>query len=314
MDDSNQNIHLVQWDAMRFAIEQARSIDEVKQIRDKAQALLAYAKQQRESHELQNSIAEIKIRAERRAGELLRETERAVPRGSNQFKEVLPDETHPPTLEDLGISRKQSHQWQKLAELPESQFEAEIEAVHESGVELTSAHMQRIINRTPTAVLATDFREWYTPLIYVEAARQVMGQIDIDPASNEIAQRIIQASHYFTIEDDGLDKDWIGRCWLNPPYGNTCPLFVRRLLEQYDCGNVSEAILLVNSHATETNWFAPLWNYILCFTDHRINFYAPEGTQNGSTHGSVFIYLGNQEKKFYEAFHQFGYIVKQVQW
>ena len=51
-------------------------IDEVKEIRSKAEALRMYAKQAGESLEMQNNCAEIKIRAERRAGELLRETDK----------------------------------------------------------------------------------------------------------------------------------------------------------------------------------------------------------------------------------------------
>lgn len=64
---------LVRFDVARVALAEARSIDEVKSVRDKAEALRLYARQAGESLEMQNDIAEIKIRAERRAGELLKE-------------------------------------------------------------------------------------------------------------------------------------------------------------------------------------------------------------------------------------------------
>jgi hypothetical protein len=60
--------------------------------------------------------------------------------------------------------------------------------------------------------------EWYTPREYVDAAREVLGAIDLDPATSAVAQRTIQASRFFTREDDGLQHEWHGRVWLNPPY------------------------------------------------------------------------------------------------
>lgn len=156
--------------------------------------------------------------------------------------------------------------------------------------------------------------EWYTPMKYLEAARQVMGGIDIDPASSTLANETVKATRYFTAEDDGLLQDWHGRVWLNPPYGGIAASFVASLLGQYQKGIVTEAILLVNSNSTETKWFAPLWDFLLCFTDHRINFTSPSKTKPvGSTHGSVFVYLGDNEVKFIDAFEQFGYVVRRVE-
>ena len=156
--------------------------------------------------------------------------------------------------------------------------------------------------------------EWYTPAEYVEAARRVMGGFDIDPASNDYANQTIQATIYYTEETNGLDKEWAGRCWMNPPYGSLSADFVAKLLAEFEAGNVTEAVVLVNSHATETAWFAPLWNHLLCFTDHRINFESPMGSSNGSTHGSVFIYLGDHREAFVREFYQFGYIVERVRY
>lgn len=91
---------LTRYDAMRQAIVEAHSIDDVKEIRDKAEALRQYARQAGESLENQNMIAEIKLRAERRAGELLREIPRQeIGRPEKNSNSALPFSS-PPTLDD----------------------------------------------------------------------------------------------------------------------------------------------------------------------------------------------------------------------
>jgi hypothetical protein len=97
--------------------------------------------------------------------------------------------------------------------------------------------------------------EWYTPAAYVEAARQVMGGIDLDPASNDLAQEMVRASTYHTAETDGLAQEWTGRVWLNPPYAaGEIDRFVSKLVAEHTAGNVTEAVLLVHSR-TDTAWF-----------------------------------------------------------
>src|SRR5262249_56141272 len=64
----------------------------------------------------------------------------------------------------------------------------------------------------------TGYYEWYTPARYIELAREVLGEIDLDPASSAKAQEIVKAQRYFTLEQDGLIRPWHGRVWLNPPY------------------------------------------------------------------------------------------------
>lgn len=160
-------------------------------------------------------------------------------------------------------------------------------------------------------IVSSNSNEWYTPPEYVEAARRVLGEIDLDPASCVEANKTVKAKKFYTAQDDGLQYDWPGRVWLNPPYGGLTAKFVNKLIEQYRQRITTGAILLVNAHATDTDWFQSLWDYVLCFTNHRINFYGPGGAKgNGSTHGSVFVYLGPNQKRFAAEFARFGTIVR----
>jgi len=137
MDSTSPALSL--FDHAREALVQAHKIDEVKDLRDKAHALLLYSRQAKESLDMQNLCAEIKLRAERRAGELLAET---TVKGGQRHK--LPDETYARrgTLPG-GISKVQSHRWQTIAALPEPEFEALVTKGKRGTSELTTASLYR---------------------------------------------------------------------------------------------------------------------------------------------------------------------------
>lgn len=152
--------------------------------------------------------------------------------------------------------------------------------------------------------------EWYTPDEYIERARRVMGGIDLDPASCELAQRIVRADKFYTMEDDGLSYPWKGRVWLNPPYSRgMVDRFVEKLCDEYECGNVTEAVLLTNNF-TDTQWFHMAYRRcdIMCFTSGRIRFYNENGVSTSPTNGHAFIYFGKNADKFREVFDPLGVI------
>jgi hypothetical protein len=132
---------LVRYDAMCSAIAAAYAVDEVKDIRNKARAIETYARQAK-NIEAERQACEIRLRAERKCGELLREREKATPRGSNQHKDVSRDATHPQPLADLGITRDQSSQWQKLAAVPPDLFEKELQSERPTTNGIIAAHAQ----------------------------------------------------------------------------------------------------------------------------------------------------------------------------
>jgi len=165
--------------------------------------------------------------------------------------------------------------------------------------------------QTTRNINSSESFEWYTPGEYVDAARAVLGGIDLDPASCEQANEVVRAAEFFTEQDDGLSREWCGRVWLNPPYGRLCPQFVAKLTGEYEAGRVSEAILLVSAYATETAWFQPLLDERpICFTSRRIAFFSPSGRGSSSTHGSALVYFGCDAERFADVFCAYGAIVE----
>lgn len=144
--------------------------------------------------------------------------------------------------------------------------------------------------------------EWYTPADYIEAAREVMGSIDIDPASNDIAQETVKAAVYYTAETNGLDKEWRGNVWMNPPYASDLiGKFIDKLVGELP--NIEQAIVLVNN-ATETEWFGKLISRAnaVCFPRSRVKFYMPDGKTGAPLQGQAVIYFGEHKERFAEVF------------
>jgi phage N-6-adenine-methyltransferase len=156
----------------------------------------------------------------------------------------------------------------------------------------------------------TGEQEWYTPALHITAVKEVLGNIDLDPASSVAAQQTVQAKRFFTAADNGLEREWSGSVWLNPPYA--WPLiekFVDKLLDELGSGRVTSAILLTNNF-TDTVWFhrAEAIAACVCFTAGRIQFIDPDGNRAAPTQGQAFFYFGAQVARFKQVFSQFGFL------
>ena len=128
---------LVKWEKAKQAIIEAKSVDELLLIRDQAEAFRYAAKQAKESIDAVNNIAEIRIRAERRAGEFLSEpTNKQKP---GQYQQRSTDSTVAPTLKELKVSKTESSNWQNIANIPQDDFEEHIEKTKKRKAELTTA-------------------------------------------------------------------------------------------------------------------------------------------------------------------------------
>jgi ParB family chromosome partitioning protein len=150
--------------------------------------------------------------------------------------------------------------------------------------------------------------ERYTPAKYIEAARAVLGTIDLDPATSKQAQRWIKANKFFTAKDDGLAQEWHGNIWLNPPYHRElAPRFIDKLVAEFAAERVKSAIMLTNN-CTDTDWFDVALRVCasVCFSHGRIRFTVPNGGEVLPTQGQAFFYFGADVTKFESVFCKIG--------
>ena len=123
---------------VELALATAEHVEDVKEIRDKAEAVRTYAERAGLGLEQQNAAAEVRLRAERRAGEMI--AAMALHGGDRRGA----DSDDRVTLGDLGVSKDQSARWQKLARVAAGDFDAHLAAVKGRGEELTTAGLLRL--------------------------------------------------------------------------------------------------------------------------------------------------------------------------
>ena len=232
------------------ALAACRTTDEVREIRDRATAMRAYARQAKD-RSLEADAFEIRARAERRLGELLLAQKAAVGfnEGGRPLKKTGSSSEpvfRPPTLAQAGIDKKLSMRSQRLALLSAAEFRL-----------IIADGRERILaeGRERVQLNFTGDMEWYSPPELIERARTVMGSIDLDPASCALAQRVVSARTWFDAKRDGLKQRWTGNVWLNPPFNRgLIDQFIEKLLAERR--NFSQAMVVVHSR-TDANWFQP---------------------------------------------------------
>lgn len=140
---------LANLSAATTALAQARTLDDVKRILDVAEAARTYARAAKLGLDAANYATEIKLRAERKAGDLLAQLERGTYDRGNQYVAKFQPGTQPPSeyrsvIEENEIAPVTAHRWQTVATIPDEVFEQHIAEIKADGDELSTAGLLRV--------------------------------------------------------------------------------------------------------------------------------------------------------------------------
>lgn len=314
--------NLSRYDAACRAIAEAKAVDELKSIHDTARAMAAAARIAN-NKQAEADMMEIRFRAERRLGELMAAQREAGLLNAGAALEGVgkrglknnPRIDVAPTLSEAGIDKNLAHRARSYAAIPEQEFNERVSEyrrrVTDEG-DKARADLLAAGDKHVRGTFGTGENEWYTPSEYVERARTVLGNIDLDPASSEKANDSVKAETFYSESDDGLSREWRGRIWMNPPYSQPAIAhFCAKLVDEYNGGNVSAAIALTHNY-TDTSWFQNMARSAtaICFTRGRVRFESPTGELAAPTQGQAFFYFGPDAAIFGDVFGDVGFVAE----
>lgn len=124
-------------------LAECKDLDEIKGLRDKAEALRAYAAQAKDSLAAQNAAAIIKVRAERRIGELTREMEKGTAGRPGKIVDNMSSISKHATLADVGLSSQDASRCEAIAAIPADEFDEAIQEAVTNQKEVTSSALQK---------------------------------------------------------------------------------------------------------------------------------------------------------------------------
>jgi len=202
----------------------------------------------------------------------------------------------------LHVMENDPEKWERVVKGKSKEDSLSISGAYNEGKTKDTAHVSQ----------ATGEFEWYTPKKIIKLVKELMMEIDVDPASSKTANRIVGAKKFYTEEDDGLKQKWAGRVWMNPPYSQ--PLvteFCNLFTEKYISGEITEGCVLVNN-ATETKFYQNMMNHCMaiCFIKGRVKFVDANGESTGAPlQGQTILYFGDFAVSFADIFSGIGRVL-----
>lgn len=147
--------------------------------------------------------------------------------------------------------------------------------------------------------------DFYTHPDFIEAARDALGGIDLDPASCTEANGVVGATRFYSFHENGLLHDWYGKVWLNPPYGNWGE-WAPKTLREWRSGRIEAMCLLSTTRVITAQSFHTLVDEAsaVFIARGRFRFWGPKAKEPDEGH--VIFYFGPNPSQFADAFRHLG--------
>jgi len=164
---------------------------------------------------------------------------------------------------------------------------------------------------------------WITPPDIISRVTEVLGFIDLDPATSVSANQVVQARNTYTKEDDALTQNW--NCetfFLNPPYGKVgnksqAGIFAEYAIDQFEQGHIKQGGIILLHDRSGYGWFENLAQRLPCVTlRERIRFINPNTMLQGDqakTAQTLFLVGEKFLDSFVNTFQKFGRIYKPLE-
>jgi N6-adenosine-specific RNA methylase IME4 len=173
---------LAKLNKARQALIEAKNLDEIREIKDIAVAVRAYAIAKGLGIEMKNEASEIEIRAIREMGKLIRQKQEAGELATQEDGRPIsvPDGNTYQTLPDIGVTRKESSTSKNLAAVPDEEFEEEIQKIIQDKKPLTKTAMLRAVAKNKTSV-PTEIPDNIYKIIYADPPWQYRDRKEYRP-------------------------------------------------------------------------------------------------------------------------------------
>ncbi len=232
-------------------IAKIQDVGEAVHVKRMAEAASVFYKAQEAWEEAQKA-QEYRLRAIRAAGMILLppaqggQTEREQGKRTDLLSEATSGSWRE-TLDDAGISERTAGTWQKVARVPEDKFEAYFV---EAEYWMDDFSIAGLLKFSGDWYGKSNITEWESPQWLFDLLDKEF-DIELDVCANE---HNAKCPIYFTPEQDALDQEWEGVCWMNPPYGREIGNWMQKARESAEAG--ATVICLVPARPDTEWWWA----------------------------------------------------------
>jgi len=252
-------------------LNEAKTLEDIKDIHDIALAAETYARAHRLGIDSENHAREIKFLAARRIGELVPAEPRGGLGGTAKSEQRI-----------MMVTPQRLSEFRKLAEIPEKIFRERIEITKAKDEPIT---YQRLLRGDWYQMSETP--EWETPQWLFDILNDEF-HFQIDVCASDKNHKCEQ---YFSKEDNGIVQAWNGVCWMNPPYGRDIKVWMEKARMEAEAG--ATVVCLVPARPDTEWWWDNCIQGEIRFIRGRLQW---PGSNTAAPFPSAVIILGDNHK------------------